>query len=208
MMRPQVLIGEGTFKYVLARLWDPRPESEGGGRSKLLVWGDPRAPYHNDLLQKAKQMAQRYGGLKVGAGVLGDGVLGLGVLGVGCVFMHAACPVAASRRQRRSGTEWALYCLRGMRAAGWWGCSARGAAAGAGLWLEACTWLSLPFQALGAPLTPEQVREEGSQGTLSRPLTVEHCTIPFISCTVSRCTSAGDGVGRRPHPTRPAGPSH
>ncbi|PNW74028.1 hypothetical protein CHLRE_13g582476v5 [Chlamydomonas reinhardtii] len=68
---PQVLIGEGTFKYVLARLWDPRPESEGGGRSKLLVWGDPRAPYHNDLLQKAKQMAQRYGGLKVT--VLGGG---------------------------------------------------------------------------------------------------------------------------------------
>ncbi|KAG2452315.1 hypothetical protein HYH02_003339 [Chlamydomonas schloesseri] len=68
---PQVLIGEGTFKYVLARLWDPRPEAEGGGRSKLLVWGDPRAPYHNDVLQKAKQMAQRCGGLKVT--VLGGG---------------------------------------------------------------------------------------------------------------------------------------
>ncbi|KAG2443562.1 hypothetical protein HXX76_001914 [Chlamydomonas incerta] len=68
---PQVLIGDGTFKYVLARLWDPRPQAEGGGRSKLLVWGDPRAPYHNDVLQKAKQLAQRCGGLKVT--VLGGG---------------------------------------------------------------------------------------------------------------------------------------
>ncbi|KXZ47337.1 hypothetical protein GPECTOR_36g61 [Gonium pectorale] len=58
---PQVLIsGSGTFKYVLMRLWDPSAEN-GGGRSKLLVWGDTRAPYHNDVLQKAKAMARPLG---------------------------------------------------------------------------------------------------------------------------------------------------
>ncbi|GLI61824.1 hypothetical protein VaNZ11_004336, partial [Volvox africanus] len=54
---PQVLISSsGTFKYVLARLWDSG--AEGEGRSKLLVWGDTRASYHNDVLQKAKAMAR------------------------------------------------------------------------------------------------------------------------------------------------------
>ncbi|GLC73499.1 hypothetical protein PLESTF_001384300 [Pleodorina starrii] len=62
---PQVLLGGGSgttsMKYVLARLWDPRVEGDGAGRSKLLVWGDARAPYHNDVLQKAKAMARPMG---------------------------------------------------------------------------------------------------------------------------------------------------
>ncbi|EFJ50132.1 hypothetical protein VOLCADRAFT_37182, partial [Volvox carteri f. nagariensis] len=57
---PQVVISSsGTFKYVLARLWDPK--AEGDGRSKLLVWGDVRAAYHNDVLQKAKALARPLG---------------------------------------------------------------------------------------------------------------------------------------------------
>ena len=45
----------GSYKYVCMRLRDAEgSEGAGGPRSKLLVWGDARAPYHNDLLQKAK----------------------------------------------------------------------------------------------------------------------------------------------------------
>ncbi|PNH05742.1 hypothetical protein TSOC_007972, partial [Tetrabaena socialis] len=63
---PQVHIsGSGTFKYVLMRLWDPEAAeaAAGGGaaRSKLLVWGDERAPYHNDVLRRAKSAAAGLG---------------------------------------------------------------------------------------------------------------------------------------------------
>eukprot|EP00798_Chlamydomonas_sp_ICE-L_P018942 gene18942-25510_t len=42
----QVQIDQGVFKYVLLRLSDP-----SSGRSKLLVWGDARASYHNDVFR-------------------------------------------------------------------------------------------------------------------------------------------------------------
>ncbi len=42
----QVRIDTGVFKYVLMRLSDP-----SSNRSRLLVWGDQRAGYHNDVLQ-------------------------------------------------------------------------------------------------------------------------------------------------------------
>lgn len=65
---PQVVISNsGTFKYTLMRLWDPAAEGEADGgmsKSKLLVWGDTRASYHMDVLQKAKALAVQYG-LKV-----------------------------------------------------------------------------------------------------------------------------------------------
>ncbi|KAG2497161.1 hypothetical protein HYH03_004751 [Edaphochlamys debaryana] len=96
---PQVLLSaDGTFKYVLMRLWDPAPEVSG--RSKLLVWGDVRAPYHNDVLQKAKAMARRLG-LKVSP--LGGGRIhhdaaarSISVYGYSAAFGPAPHEVAAA----------------------------------------------------------------------------------------------------------------
>ncbi|KAF5828599.1 hypothetical protein DUNSADRAFT_17335 [Dunaliella salina] len=52
---PQVAIDEGVFKYVLLRLREPDDQ----GRSKLLVWGDRRAPYHMDIFSQVKALAAR-----------------------------------------------------------------------------------------------------------------------------------------------------
>lgn len=59
---PTVNIDTGSFKYVLLRVTDTR-----SGVSKLAVWGDARADYHNLVLQKAKQLAAQLSpaGLKV-----------------------------------------------------------------------------------------------------------------------------------------------
>ena len=40
-----VNIDSGVFKYVMARV-------HGQGGSKLVVWGDTRAGYHNDVFKK------------------------------------------------------------------------------------------------------------------------------------------------------------
>jgi hypothetical protein len=53
---PQVSLDTGTFKYVLMRLRTP-----DGSRSKLLVWGDTRAAYHNHVLLAAKSDARAVG---------------------------------------------------------------------------------------------------------------------------------------------------
>lgn len=45
-----IAIDSGTFKYVLLRIYDERTN-----RSKLIVRGDSRAPYHNDIYQFAKR---------------------------------------------------------------------------------------------------------------------------------------------------------
>ncbi|CAI5506273.1 unnamed protein product, partial [Closterium sp. Naga37s-1] len=58
---PDVDIDTGIFKYVLIRLKSPHQD-----RSKLIVRGDKRAPFHNDVLQHtARFMAPL--GLKVEA---------------------------------------------------------------------------------------------------------------------------------------------
>lgn len=85
----QVLIGHGVFKYVLIRVTETTPasstaaakastgsaSSSGSGstdskgaveHTRLAVWGDPRAGYHNDVFQKAKEVARHLGGVKVG----------------------------------------------------------------------------------------------------------------------------------------------
>jgi ADP-ribose pyrophosphatase YjhB (NUDIX family) len=48
---PAVKIDAGVFKYVLIRV------SGDGGRDRLIVRGDRRAPYHNDVLQAARAEA-------------------------------------------------------------------------------------------------------------------------------------------------------
>ncbi|KAG1662836.1 hypothetical protein FOA52_010627 [Chlamydomonas sp. UWO 241] len=53
---PQVNIDAGTFKYVLMRLRTP-----DGSRSKLLVWGDTHAAFHNHVFQAAKSDARAVG---------------------------------------------------------------------------------------------------------------------------------------------------
>jgi phosphohistidine phosphatase len=47
---PEVAIDEGTFKYVLLRITDTSSNA-----TALIVRGDARAPYHNDILQRAKR---------------------------------------------------------------------------------------------------------------------------------------------------------
>lgn len=44
----------GVFKYVLLRLHDGGQQA----RSKLLVWGDKRAPYHMDIFSQVKAMVR------------------------------------------------------------------------------------------------------------------------------------------------------
>jgi hypothetical protein len=43
-----VSLDSGVFKYVLARV-------HGRGGSKLVVWGDTRAEYHNNIFQKVRR---------------------------------------------------------------------------------------------------------------------------------------------------------
>jgi len=92
---PSVSLGAGVFKYVLLRLSAP-----SGGRSKLLVWGDERASYHNNILTHA---AARAGPLGLRVEALGGGRMdyrpqerSLAIYGYSVAFGPAPHEVAAS----------------------------------------------------------------------------------------------------------------